>query len=92
MDPAKYEFQSEFAKRYIALGKEEGRAEGKVEGKAEGKAEGRADLVCRQLALRFGVLPPNAAALIAAATIEELDAIGERLFTAPTLDAALGVE
>ncbi len=32
MDPAKYEYQSEFARRYVA----QGRAEGKVEGKVEG--------------------------------------------------------
>jgi hypothetical protein len=86
MDPAKYEFQSEFAKRYIALGKEAGRAEGK----AEGKAEGLADLIGRQLALRFGALPPDVSARLSAASIEELDAIGERLLAAPTLEAALG--
>lgn len=84
MDPAKYEFQSDFAKHYIALGKEEGRAEGRVEGRA-----GVANLVKRQLALRFGVLPAEATARIAAASIEELDAIGERLLTAPTLEEAL---
>jgi hypothetical protein len=86
MDPAKYEFQSEFARRYIALGKEEGRAEGK----AEGQAEGRAELVKRLLALRFGALPPEAAARVSIASIEELDAIGARLLTAPTLEEALG--
>jgi hypothetical protein len=78
MDPAKYEFQSEFAKRYIALGKE------------EGKAEGRADLVKRLLALRFGALTREATIRVSAATIDELDAIGERLLTAATLDEALG--
>jgi hypothetical protein len=35
MDPAKYEYQSDFAKQYIALGKEEGRHEGSVQGRAE---------------------------------------------------------
>ena len=78
MDPAKYEYQSEFAKRYVA------------QGKAEGRAEGRADLLTRQLTLRFGVLPPEALARLAGASIEELDAIGERLLTAPTLQEALG--
>ena len=34
----KYEFQSDFALRYIAEGKAEGHAEGKAEGQAEGKA------------------------------------------------------
>jgi hypothetical protein len=77
MDPAKYEYQSEFAKRCIALGKE------------EGKAEGCADLLRRLLALRFGVLTPEAAARIATASAKELEAIGERLLTAQTLEEAL---
>ena len=81
MDPAKYEYQSEFAKRYIALGK--------AEGEAQGKAEGRADLVKRQLTLRFGKLPAETVTRISTASIEELDAIGERLLTASTLDEAL---
>jgi hypothetical protein len=86
MDPAKYEYQSEFAKRYVA----QGRLEGKVEGKVEGELRGRADLVSRLLTLRFGSLASEAVAQIAAASIEELDAIGERLLTAQTLQEALG--
>jgi hypothetical protein len=74
MDPAKYEYQSDFAKRYVA----------------QGKLHGRAELVTRQLTLRFGSLPSDAQARIAAASIEELDAIGERLLTAQTLEEALG--
>jgi hypothetical protein len=98
MDPAKYEYQSEFAKRYVAQGrlegkaegKAEGKVEGKVEGKAEGRLEGRADLVVRQLTLRFGPLPSDVLSRISAASIEELDAIGERLLTAQSLQEALG--
>jgi hypothetical protein len=86
MDPAKYEYQSEFARRYYGQGKEDGR----VEGKAEGRAEGRADLLTRQLTLRFGALPPAALARISAAASAELDAIGERVLTAQTLEDALG--
>jgi len=81
MDPAMYEYQSEFAKRYYT--------QGKVDGKAEGRAEGRTALLTRQLTLRFGTLPSEVAARIAAASIEELDAIGERLLTARTLQEAL---
>lgn len=77
MDPAKYEFQSEFARHYVALGRQEGRL------------EGRADIVRRQLTLRFGSLPADAAARVSAASADELDAIGERLLTAQTLDEAL---
>jgi hypothetical protein len=74
MDPAKYEYQSDFAKRYIGLG----------------RAEGRAALLQRQLTQRFGPLPEQAIERLAAATIDELDAIGERLLNAPSLDEALG--
>jgi hypothetical protein len=82
MDPAKYEYQSDFAKQYIALGKEEGRHEGSV--------QGRAELVSRLLARRFGALPAAAAERLSAASAAELDAIGERLLTAESLDEALG--
>jgi hypothetical protein len=70
MDPAKYQYQSEFAKRYVA--------------------QGRADIVMRQLAVLFGPLPADAAARISASSSDELDAIGERLLTAKSLDEALG--
>lgn len=78
MDPAKYEYQSDFARHYIALGR------------AEGEAKGRAAVVARQLAVRFGPLTPEAEARIAEAPIGELDAIAERLLTALTLEDALG--
>ena len=78
MDPAKYEYQSDFAKRYVA------------QGRAEGALEGRAALVLRQLTRRFGPLPPAAAERLGAASVDELDAIGERLLTAQSLDEALG--
>lgn len=80
MDPAKYEFQSDFAKHYIALGKEEGRV------------EGRAEIVKRLLTLRFGTLTPEAIAHLSAASMEQLDAIAERLLIAPTLEEALRID
>lgn len=86
MDPAKYVYQSEFAKRYYGQGKVEGKAEGKVEGKAEGKAE----MLRRQLSLRFGKLSPADQARLSSASLEELDAIGDRLITASSLHEALG--
>jgi hypothetical protein len=78
MDPAKYEYQSDFAKQYIGLGR------------AEGEARGRAELLQRQLTVRFGLLPPEAIERLGAATIDALDAIGERLLNAQSLDEALG--
>lgn len=82
IDPDKYEYQSEFARNWVAHGKEEGRT--------EGQAEGRAALILRQLALRFGSLTAEVEAHLRSASISELDAIGERLVTAPTLQEALG--
>ncbi|HKR36198.1 MAG TPA: DUF4351 domain-containing protein [Steroidobacteraceae bacterium] len=75
MDPAKYEYQSDFAKRYVA----------------QGRAEGRAALILKQLALRFGPLGEETSARIVQASIEELDAIGERLIAAQTLQDALAI-
>ena len=86
MDPAKYEYQSEFARRYVAQGKAEGRAEGK----AEGRAEGKADLLLKQLAVRFGPLAAEVVARVRAASVAELDIFAERVLTAASLDAVLG--
>ena len=78
MDPAKYEYQSDFAKHYIGLGR------------AEGQAEGRAALLQRLLTRRFGPLTAEATERLFAARIDELDSIGERLLTAQSLEEALG--
>jgi hypothetical protein len=73
MDPAKYEYQGDFARRYVA----------------EGEAKGRAALLIRLLALRFGPLAQQVETRLAEASIEELDQIAERLLTARTLDEAI---
>ncbi len=52
MSAGKYEYQSDFAKKYVALG----RAEGVVEGRAEGVAEGRAEAILLLLEARGVVL------------------------------------
>jgi hypothetical protein len=85
MDPAKYEYQSEFAKRYIAQGK----AEGQAQGKAEGKAEGQAALFMKLLALKFGALTAETTARVQQASTEELDRWAERLLNAASLDDVL---
>jgi hypothetical protein len=38
-----YEYQSDFAKKYVAQGRTEGRVEGRVEGRTEGRVEGRVE-------------------------------------------------
>jgi hypothetical protein len=81
MDPQKYVFQSDFARKYIALGRKEG--------VAEGAAQGRAAIVIRQLSLRFGPLDSVSEQTVHEASIAELDAIAERLLTARTLQESL---
>ncbi len=81
MDPAKYEYQGDFAKRHFG--------QGFAAGKAEGEMRGRAALLQRLLIRRFGPLSAAAAQGLSAATIDELDAIGEHLLTAQSLEDAL---
>lgn len=73
MNPTKYEYRSEFAKRYYG----------------QGLAEGRAGLILKLLTLRFGDLPESTRTVIQTASIEELDRIGERLLTAASLEDLL---
>jgi len=82
MDPAKYEYQSEFAKRYLA--------QGEAKGEARGEARGRATLLLKQLALRFGSLPDESIDRVRSASIEELDRIAERILTANSIEEVLG--
>lgn len=74
MDPAKYEYQSEFARRYVA----------------QGKAEGAVELLLRQMKLRFGALGEETVARVQSASAAELDLYGERVLTATSLDAVFG--
>ena len=74
MNASKYEYQSEFARRYYG----------------QGKADGVTETVLKLLATRFGALPPAAATHIQSASAADLDQIAQRLLTAQTLDEALG--
>ena len=74
MDPRKYEYQSEFARRHLA----------------QGRAEGKVALIRRLLTLRFGTLTSQVEGRLTEASIAELDEIGERLLTAQSLDEAIG--
>ena len=78
MDASKYEYQSEFARRYFGAGK------------AEGVAQGRVEIVLKQLATRYGQLSAAVAARVQGANTADLDAIAQRVLTAQTLDEALG--
>ncbi len=74
MDAHTYEYQSDFARRYVA----------------EGEVRGRADLLVRQLTIRFGLLTAEVRNRILCASVAQLNAMGERLLTARTLPEALG--
>ena len=69
--------------------REEGRREGRAEGRAEGEAKGRAELLVRQLRVKFGVVPAEALARLQSASIEQLDTWAERVLTANSIDEAL---
>jgi hypothetical protein len=90
MDASKYEYQSEFARRYYGQGKADGVAEGKAAGVAEGRTAGVAEIVLKQLATRFGALAPAVATRVQSASVADLERIAQRVLTAQTLDEALG--
>jgi hypothetical protein len=85
MNSLGFEYQSDFARKYVA----QGRAEGKAEGKAEGRAEGRAEIVLKLLERRFGPLASDIRGRLHSATAPQLDSVAEELLTAPTLDIAI---
>jgi hypothetical protein len=79
MNASKYEYQSEFARRYFG------------QGKAAGKAEGRVEIILKLLATRYGMLSTAVEARVRGAGSAELDGVAERVLTASTLDEALGL-
>ena len=78
MDPANYEFQSEFAKRYLSRGRDEGLA--------EGRAEGAVTLLSKLLTLKFGTLDDATAQRLRGASTTELERWAERILSANALD------
>jgi hypothetical protein len=85
MDPAKYEFQSEFAKRYLS----QGRAEGDARGEARGEARGRAETLVKLLTLKFGVLDDVVSERIRSASLPELEDWTERVLSAASIEELL---
>ena len=85
--PEKYEFQSEFARKYVALGRAEGELKGKAEGKVEGKLEGEATAILRVLARRGLVIGEEQRARIVTCTdIAMLETWLDRAAVATTID------
>jgi hypothetical protein len=81
MDPAKYEFQSDFARKYYYLGKFEAR---------ERERDMAARILVKQLHQRFDPVPKEVLMRIALAPTEKLVLALERVLTAPSLDEILG--
>jgi predicted transposase YdaD len=67
----------------------EGEARGEARGRAEGEAKGKAELLIRQLGLRFGALSEATRAKIVHAPPERLDSWAERVITAQSLEEVL---
>jgi hypothetical protein len=63
--------------------------QGKAEGRVEGMVEGRAELLLRQMGLRFGPLPEQVLDRVRTAAPEQLDVWGEGVLTAASLDELL---
>ena len=74
-----------------AEGRQEGRQEGRHEGRQEGRLEMARSFLLRMGTTRFG--EPSAsmrAALEAIEDVDQLEALGDRLFNVSTWDALLG--
>jgi hypothetical protein len=56
-------------------------------GMEQGMLKGQANILSKQLKLRFRTLPPEATERLSQATQAELDAWGEAILSAPTLAA-----
>ena len=65
----------------------EAEARGDARGRAEGEARGRAEILLKQLALKFGPLSDAHIAQVQASSVEELELYAERVLTADSLDA-----
>ncbi len=86
MDMDKYEYRSDFARKYVA----QGRAEGIAEGKAEGIAEGIAKALLQLLAARGVALSEvQRADMLACRDIASLERWFARAVTAQTIDDVL---
>ena len=73
MNALGFEYQSEFARRYVA----------------EGRAEGKVEIILKQLAQRFGAVPDSIQTRVRSARYGQLDTIAEQVLTAQTLEEAV---
>lgn len=90
-DPATHRLARERADalKFYQMDLAASRAEGEREGRAEGEAKGRAEILLKLLGLRFGPPSEVTRARVDAATLEQLDAWGERVLTAQSVEEVL---
>jgi flagellar biosynthesis/type III secretory pathway protein FliH len=69
------------------IGIAKGMAKGVEKGRVEGRVEGQSRLLRRLLERRFGALPSWATEQLSNASEQQLEAWGEAILTAPTLEA-----
>ena len=85
-------YQASLVESNYGLGLREGREVGIVEGRAEGRMEGEFKLLKRLLERRFGALPAWATEKLSGASEQTLEAWGEAVLTAPTLEAVFNTD
>ncbi|PYQ58389.1 MAG: hypothetical protein DMF53_20505, partial [Acidobacteria bacterium] len=89
-----YEYQSDFAKKYVAQGRAEGRTEGRTEGLAEGITKGRTKEAAHALLIVLrgrGLAVPDAARerILSQKDPERLERWLEKAIVADSVDAVL---
>ena len=70
-----------------AEGREKGLVEGRMEGRLEGRLAGRAELLGKQLRIKFGNLPDSIAQRLEQASEQELELWSERILFENSLEA-----
>jgi hypothetical protein len=85
-----YEYQSDFAKKYVEQGRSEGRSEGRVEGRSEGRVEQATRALLTVLQARSIALPEAAREkILAQKDPERLERWLERAVVAPSIAEVL---
>ena len=74
------------AEQWFEQGWREGFAKARASARARAEAEGKAETLLRLLGRRFGAVPPDVAARVRGAPVEELDAWLDAVLDARALD------
>jgi predicted transposase YdaD len=83
--PEEDKFMSTFAERF----RQEGKQEGMQQGMQQGMRQGEAQILLRQLSLKFGEIPADKKRLVESADTESLKRWSERILSATSMDEVL---